>query len=336
MDRAFASGASGSAPSAPASPSIGYPTAGNPGAGTPATKPGPYWYHMITEELLEIITAAGITPAQGTLTQLASAIQSGKLFSSAAGGTADALTASFVPAVATLINGMSLYVRAGSANATTTPTFTPNSGTIAAKTIVKGAGAALAAGDIAGGGHWIEVQYDLTLDKWVLLNPATGVSAPSQQPGEVCYFARSTAPTGFLKANGAAVSRTTYASLFAAIGTTFGVGDGSTTFNLPDLRGVFPRGFDDGAGIDSGRVFGSSQLDAAQGHTHSLAINNTAGPAGQNVTVASQSLGNFAAWGTATTGQKPIGIVSDGTNGTPRVATETRPRNIALLACIKY
>lgn len=177
MDRSYASGAAGSAPAAPASPSIGYPTAGNPGTGTPPTKPGPYWYHQVTEELLAIIVGAGITPAQGTLTQLASAIQAGKLFTAAAAGTADALTAAFVPAIASLVNGMSLYVRAGSANATTTPTFTPANGTIAAKTIVKGAGAALAAGDIAGGGHWIELQYDLTLDKWVLLNPATGVTS---------------------------------------------------------------------------------------------------------------------------------------------------------------
>lgn len=96
---------------------------------------------------------------------------------SAAGGTADAITGSYTPGITALANGMTLYVRASSANATTTPTFTPNSGSIAAKTIVKGAGAALAAGDIAGGGHWIELQYDLTLDKWVLLNPATGVSS---------------------------------------------------------------------------------------------------------------------------------------------------------------
>lgn len=96
---------------------------------------------------------------------------------SAAGGTADAITGSYTPGIAALTNGMTLFVRAGSANATTTPTFTPASGTIAAKTIVKGAGAALAAGDIAGGGHWIGLQYDLTLDKWVLLNPATGVAA---------------------------------------------------------------------------------------------------------------------------------------------------------------
>lgn len=74
MDRIYASGAAGTPPSVPASPSSGYPTAGNPGAGTPATKPGPYWYHMITEELMQVIIAAGITPAPGTLTQLKQAL----------------------------------------------------------------------------------------------------------------------------------------------------------------------------------------------------------------------------------------------------------------------
>ena len=98
---------------------------------------------------------------------------------SAAAGAADALTASFSPAIAAVTNGMSLMVRASYANATATPTFTPNSGTVTAATIVKGNGLALAAGDIAGAGHWIELQYDATLSKWVLLNPASGVSSPS-------------------------------------------------------------------------------------------------------------------------------------------------------------
>jgi hypothetical protein len=96
---------------------------------------------------------------------------------SAAGGSADAITGSYSPGITALTNGMTLYVRAASANTTTTPTFTPNSGTIPAKTIVKGNGLALVAGDIAGAGHWIELQYDQALDKWVLLNPATGVSS---------------------------------------------------------------------------------------------------------------------------------------------------------------
>lgn len=80
MDRAYQSGAAGSAPSAPASPSTGYPTAGNPSTGTSATKPGPYWYHMIMEELMAIITAAGIAPAQGNLTQLLTALRSSGVF----------------------------------------------------------------------------------------------------------------------------------------------------------------------------------------------------------------------------------------------------------------
>lgn len=74
MDRAYQSGAAGSAPAAPVSPSIGYPTAGNPATATPATKPGPYWYHMITEEMRAVIAAAGLTPSQSDLTQLLQAL----------------------------------------------------------------------------------------------------------------------------------------------------------------------------------------------------------------------------------------------------------------------
>jgi microcystin-dependent protein len=55
----------------------------------------------------------------------------------------------------------------------------------------------------------------------------------------VQFYAADTAPAGWVKANGAALSRTTYAELFAAIGTTFGAGNGSTTFNLPYMRGEF-------------------------------------------------------------------------------------------------
>ena len=90
--------------------------------------------------------------------------------------------------------------------------------------------------------------------------------------GAVLYFAGRTAPAGWLKANGAAVSRTAYAALFAAIGTTYGAGDGRTTFNLPDLRGEFIRGWDDGRGVDAGRVFGSAQAHALQSHQHGLAV----------------------------------------------------------------
>lgn len=76
MDRVFESGAVGSPPSAPASPSSGYTTAGNPATATPATKPGPYWFHQVTEELRAVIAAAGIIPDHEELTQVRDAIQS--------------------------------------------------------------------------------------------------------------------------------------------------------------------------------------------------------------------------------------------------------------------
>jgi microcystin-dependent protein len=151
-------------------------------------------------------------------------------------------------------------------------------------------------------------------------------SSSGTPAGAVMTFAMNTAPAGWLKADGTAVSRTTYAALFAAIGTTFGVGDGSATFNLPDLRGEFMRGWDDGRGVDTGRVFGSAQLDSMQEHRHpGLVVNASAGTAaGQGITYQGiTSLVNMT---------NP----SESTGGTPRVSSETRPRNIALLACIKF
>lgn len=88
-------------------------------------------------------------------------------------------------------------------------------------------------------------------------------------PGDVFYTARSTAPSGSLKANGAAISRTAYAALFAVIGTTYGAGDGFNTFNLPDLRGEFLRGLDDGRGVDANRGLGSTQAGQILAHAHS-------------------------------------------------------------------
>lgn len=104
-------------------------------------------------------------------------IQSVAYSHAVAGGTADALTATFSPAITALPAApgtLSVLVRAASANATTTPTFAAD-GT-AAKTIVKGSNSALVAGDIAGAGHWLALEYDATLDKWVLQNPAHGVA----------------------------------------------------------------------------------------------------------------------------------------------------------------
>ena len=160
--------------------------------------------------------------------------------------------------------------------------------------------------------------------------------------GEVAYFARTTPPSGWLKANGAAVSRTTYAALFAAIGTTFGAGDGRTTFNLPDLRGEFIRGLDDGRNIDRGRRLGTAQGDAIRNITGKL--DGSAMGSGNQVLegkmIASGAIGTTyqqrqwsgdqGGWG-----EQSVSFDFDASRVVP-TANENRPRNVALLACIKY
>ena len=154
--------------------------------------------------------------------------------------------------------------------------------------------------------------------------------------GAVQAFALSSAPTGWLECNGSNVNRTTYARLFAAIGTTFGVGDGSATFGLPDLRGEFLRGWDNGRGVDSGRAFGSAQADMVEAHKHVMAV-------GEHLQ---------APFGATTTQENGIGAsdtnnelpyTNDGsdydglaTNTAGVIGAETRPRNVALLYCIRY
>jgi microcystin-dependent protein len=118
-----------------------------------------------------------------------------------------------------------------------------------------------------------ESYQRMNIDTSLAYNPSTkvlnvSVSSDVSEVGKISMFARSTAPSGYLKCNGAEISRTTYEALFSAIGTTFGAGDGSTTFNIPDLRGEFIRGWDDARGVDSGRVFGGWQDGQNVSHTH--------------------------------------------------------------------
>lgn len=94
--------------------------------------------------------------------------------------------------------------------------------------------------------------------------------------GMVAAFDSPTAPHGWLERNGANVSRTAYAKLFAVIGTRYGAGDGSTTFNIGDSRGMFLRGLDKGRGVDPGRALGSEQPGQNVSHTHT-AVTQAAG-----------------------------------------------------------
>lgn len=153
-------------------------------------------------------------------------------------------------------------------------------------------------------------------------------------PGMIQYFAANATPAGYLKANGSQISRTTYANLFAATGTLYGAGNGSTTFHLPDLRGEFLRGWDDGRLVDGGRTIGSNQLATAIG-SHVKVDGGVGG---------TSAMGNIF---TSTDGSGPDDVsihanyyltAAASTNGGAAYATTriTRPRNVALLACIKY
>jgi hypothetical protein len=157
----------------------------------------------------------------------------------------------------------------------------------------------------------------------------TGISGiPS---GTVISVASSTAPTGYLKTNGASLNTTTYATLFAAIGYTFG-GSGAS-FTLPDLRGEFIRGWvDDRVGIDTGTTFGRFQdwsiENITSADTGARRTDYDPAPTGPSYHVhVSSGLGG---------GGVPYQPIAFDASRQVKTSTETRPRNRALLYCIKF
>ncbi|WP_448649434.1 phage tail-collar fiber domain-containing protein [Pseudomonas corrugata] len=236
---------------------------------------------------------------------------------------------------------------------------------------------------------------DPTTNSSLILATTAALNKLNQQIGEpmvgmVAAFAMNSAPAGWLKCNGAAISRTTFAGLFSRLSTTYGAGDGSTTFNLPDMRGLFPRGWDDGRGIDAGRSFGTFQDMLLQSHAHTASAAAVADHVhaastdsqGQHTHTASTDLqgehthaGNVVGAllnvnGGVEEGQappnRPVSAVAPAGGHTHNVTvaaagahahtvsvgaagnhthtvtvaanggTETRPKNMALLFCIKY
>lgn len=182
----------------------------------------------------------------------------------------------------------------------------------------------------------------------------TDQNAPA---GQIGHTARSTAPVGWLKANGAAVSRIAFARLFAAIGTIYGAGDGFNTFNLPDLRGRFVRSWDDGRGLDPGRALGSAQGSQNQSHGHGVTISyaldhlhgQPSGVDGGFLFGGNNGVGNNGTAqgvppGGAGFGNKMSHVYTTGPGGghghsatvSNSGGDESRPTNIALLGLIRY
>ncbi len=134
---------------------------------------------------------------------------------------------------------------------------------------------------------------------------------------------------GFLECDGSLLSRATYAVLFSVIGEKYGAGDGSSTFQIPDLRGEFIRGFDNGRGVDSGRAEGSTQSEQYKSHKHAATVTDSYSGAGL--------VGDaFVAWSEGMAAKVSSLSTTRNVSMSNSGGNETRPRNVAMTFCIKY
>lgn len=208
---------------------------------------------------------------------------------------------------------------------------------------------------------WQNNQYNLIVEVWgggsyinignqQLMSVPYALTAPDPTPaGSVIAFFGSTIPNGWLLCDGSQVSRTTYSKLFASIGVASGNGNGTTTFHLPDLRGMFLRGVDGTANNDpdklartasnpggnTGNTIGSKEGDAFQGHWHGVdAFIGTNGPGFLSNALPGTYLNIPTFY--SNTNYKASNSITDGTNGVPRLSSETRPKNVFVNYIIKY
>lgn len=155
-------------------------------------------------------------------------------------------------------------------------------------------------------------------------------------PGDIKAVAHNGVPSpGWLKCNGATVTRNSYPRLFSMIGTIWNTGgETSLQFRLPDFRGEFLRGFDDGRGIDTSRIFASSQLSQLERHNHFLPTNSA-------LTTAPQPSIPDSAWDLAHNANaqptdNTIAVTFESLGNIGTFGAETRPRNKTVNYWIKY
>lgn len=264
-----------------------------------------------------------------------------------ASGTPDALEAAFPHTITVPLHGMHVRIRAHSANTTATPTFQADE--TSALPIVKGNNLPLEIGDIAGDGHWLEMQYDGALEKWVLENPASGVSvmpvvnekadrweimdelsrkldkAEKLPVGAIIAVGSNTTPEGFLYCNGASLSPAAYPELCAVIGGTYG-GDGLTSFKLPDFRGRWMQGND-----TAGRVLGAGLPN----------ITGTFSGSASGTYAANGALSLQVAWGKGwgdANGNNYFQLTFDASRSNPIYGASgtVQPPSLTVRYCIKY
>lgn len=251
-----------------------------------------------------------------------------------AAGTANALTMALTPALTAHVPGLPIWFKAASTN-TGPATVAINS--LSPVSIKRADATDLAFGHIRKNGMYCLLYTGTT---YVLMNP-------SEPVGFMQIGLSVSTPPGYLSLSGAAVSRSTYADLWAwaqansvvvtesAWSSTswgsFSVGDGSTTFRLPDFRGEFPRFWDAGKGVDLARQFGTRQADTFKTHQHTVPRDaRTPGSIDANY-AGSESGGTPDNTGTLP-GEWPFKTLSNSDGG----GTETRPRNITVVPYIRF
>ena len=187
-------------------------------------------------------------------------------------------------------------------------------------------------------------RFNTTLTQFEGYDGSSWAKVGGVPAGTVVAYAADTVPSGFLECNGANVSRSTYAQLYSAIGVTWGAGDGSSTFGLPDLRGEFIRGWDNSRGVDGSRGFASTQSSQNQQHNHGvtdpshshtqrgLALNGGSGSVAITLgSGQSYQIGYSGQQSSITTGTSSTGISINNAGG-----SEARPRNVSLMYIIRF
>ena len=251
-------------------------------------------------------------------------------------GAVNAVVVTMTPPLTALTVGMPLYVQV--ANNNTGPVTVEVDG-FGQHPLHRLGGVDLVAGDLQAT-QVVIIAWDGVNFQLISYNPQPMTDATTLQgqgaarlspPGLKGEFFMPTAPAGWLPCDGRLVLRAQYPDLFAEIGTTWGAGDNVTTFALPEVRGEHFRAWDNGRGVDPGRVFGSWQEDT---------LENITGTVGIPYMLDYKMSGAFTVGADLSTGSNyavATGKVADfDASLVARTSTETRARNIALLVCIKY
>lgn len=189
----------------------------------------------------------------------------------------------------------------------------------------------------AGGLEPSELERDQLLEAIRALIEKRVNDASALPIGSMVPFPKGVVPPGFLEADGSVRSTATYPDLAAYLGTTFNTGtEPAGHFRLPESRGEFLRGWDHGRGVDAGRSLGSFQLDALQGHKFRILTGDGDGYLHSPSGTGGAGPGTSFVISQGTSKEFLVGDpISDSLNGEPRVGKETRPRNLAVMWCIK-